>query len=95
MDRAFKRAEEAPRGALPYGDFDTTMDVVAKAVDSGPYLLGDQFTVADLVIGANLRWTMKFGLVPERPEFVRYTERLAARPACRRAEAKDQELAAA
>ena len=37
MDRAFKRAEEAPRQALGYGDFDTAMDVVARAVTPGPF----------------------------------------------------------
>jgi len=36
-----------------------------------------------------------FKLVPERPEFTAYTNRLAARPALQRAEAKDKELAAA
>ena len=33
MDRAFPRGEEPRRGMLGYGDFDTVMDVVAKAVD--------------------------------------------------------------
>ena len=55
MDRAFPRKEEARRGALGYGDFDTTMDVVAKGVAKGPYLLGEQFTAADIVIGSTLR----------------------------------------
>jgi glutathione S-transferase len=38
-----------------------------------------------------------FKLVPERPEFTAYTNRLAARPAFQRAEDKDKdkELAAA
>ena len=36
MDRAFPRKEEARRAALGYGDFDTVMDVVAKAVAKGP-----------------------------------------------------------
>ena len=95
MDRAFPRKEEARRAALGYGDFDTVMDVVAKAVSSGSYLMGDQFTAADVVVGSTLRWGMMFKLVPERPEFTAYTNRLAARPAFRRAEAQDKELAAA
>lgn len=95
MDRAFKRAEAAPRAALGYGDFDTTMDVVAKAVERGPFLLGEQFTAADVVIGSTLRWGMLFKMIPERPEFLAYTGRLADRPASKRAEAKDKELAAA
>ena len=43
IDRAAPRKEEARRGILGYGDFDTVMDVVAKAVSKGPYLLGQQF----------------------------------------------------
>jgi glutathione S-transferase len=95
MDRRFPRKEEAMRGALGYGDFDTVMDVLAKAVSAGPYLMGDQFTAADVVIGSGLRWTMMFKLTPERPEFVAYVKRLERRPALQRATAKDQELAAA
>jgi len=92
MDRAYKRAEEAPRAALGYGDFDTAMSVVAQAIERGPFLLGDQFTAADVVIGSTLRWGMMFNLVPERPEFRTYVDRLVARPAAKRAEAKDKEL---
>ena len=80
---------------LGYGDFDTVMDVLAKGVEPGPYLMGDQFTAADVIIGSNLRWGMMFNLLPKRPEFVAYVGRLEQRPALQRAAAKDQELAAA
>ncbi len=95
MDRAFPRREEARRAALGYGDFDTVMNVVAAAVARGPYILGEQFTAADVVIGSALRFGMLFKLLPERPEFTKYTRRLGQRPALQRAEAKDKELAAA
>jgi glutathione S-transferase len=48
-----------------------------------------------VVIGSGLRWGMGFKLLPQRPEFVAYTARLAERPPLKRAEAKDKELAAA
>ncbi len=94
-DRNFPRKEEPRRAMLGYGDFDTVMDVVAKAVAGGPYLMGEQFTAADVVIGSGLRWGTLFKLIPERPEFTAYVARLAARPALQRAEAADQALAAA
>jgi glutathione S-transferase len=94
MDRAFPRKEEARRAALGYGDFDTVIKVVADAVARGPYILGEQFTAADVVIGSTLRFGMLFKLLPEQPEFTAYTGRLAQRPALQRAEAKDKELAA-
>jgi glutathione S-transferase len=95
MDRAFPRAAEAPRAALGYGDFDTTMDVVARAVTPGPFLMGEKFTAADVVIGSNLRWATHFKMIPERKEFVDYVARIAERPAAKRAQAKDEELAKA
>ena len=70
------------------------MDVLAKAVARGPYILGEQFTAADVVIGSGLRWGMMFKLVPERPEFIAYVARLAERPALQRAQEKDQKEAA-
>ena len=94
-DRAFPRKEEARRAALGYGDFDTVINVVADAVARGPCILGEQFTAADVVIGSTLRFGMLFKLLPERPEFTTYAGRLAQRPALRRAETKDKELAAA
>jgi glutathione S-transferase len=94
-DRAFKRVEAPPRGTLGYGDFDTTMDVLENALANGPYLLGEQFTAADVVVGGTLRWGMLFELIPKRPEFVAYAGRLAARPALQRAEARDKDMAAA
>ena len=80
---------------LGYGDFDTVMNVLANAVAKGPYLMGEQFTAADVVIGSGVRWGMQFKLLPARPEFLAYAARLGERPALQRAEAKDKELAAA
>jgi glutathione S-transferase len=94
-DRAFPRKEGTSPGMLGYGDYDTVVNVVAAAVAKGPYLMGEQFTAADVVIGSGLRWGMQFKLLPERSEFVAYAGRLAQRPALRRSEAKDKELAAA
>ena len=93
-DRAAPRKEEARRGMLGYGDFDTTMNTIAAAVAKGPWLMGDQFTAADVVCGAHIRFGMMFKMIPERPEFTAYAARIAARPAAQRAEAKDKELGA-
>ena len=95
MDRAFPRVAAPPRAALGYGDFDTAMEVVARAVTPGPFLMGERFTAADVVIGSNLRWGMLFKAIPERREFTDYVARCVDRPAARRAQAKDEELARA
>jgi glutathione S-transferase len=92
-ERAFPRKEPAPRSTLGYGDFDTVMDVVAKAAaEASPWLLGERFTAADVVIGAQVRFGMMFKLIPERPELAAYVARLNERPAYRRATEKDAKL---
>lgn len=93
IDRMLQRPPGRP-GALGYGDFDTTMNVVAQAVTPGPYLLGERFSTADVLIGSALRWGSMVGAVPERAELTAYLARLAERPALQRAMAQDQELAA-
>ena len=90
IDRAAPRKEEARRGMLGYGTFDTTMDTVAGAIAKGPWLMGEQFTAADVIVGSTIRWGTMFKLIPERPEFTAYLARMAARPAAQRAEAKDK-----
>ena len=94
IDRSFPRTAEPPRAALGYGDHESVINVLTEAVRGGPYLLGEQFTAADVVIGSGIRWGMFFKGVPERPEFVAYAKRLKERPAARRATAKDKDLAA-
>src|SRR5688500_5923049 len=94
-DKAFPRAEQPRPGTLGYGDYNLVMDVLAKGLTSGAFLMGEQFTAADVVIGSTLRWGMMFDLVPKRAEFVDYVVRLTERPALKRASELDQKLAAA
>jgi len=92
-DHALKR-EPGKSGMLGYGTFEDTMNVAAQAVSGGPYLLGDMFSAADVILGSTLLYGMMFGVIPERPEFAAYAERLKARPALQRAQAKDNAVAA-
>ena len=93
LERAFPRKEPAPRSAAGFGDFDTVMNTLAKGVGAAaPYLMGQQFTAADVIIGSGLRWGMMFKLLPERPEFTAYVGRLSERPALKRATEKDAKL---
>ncbi len=93
-DKAFQRPPVSA-SAVGYGDFDSVMNTVAGAVSQGDYLLGDRFSAADVVLGSALRYGMMFNVIPHRPEFDAYSDRLAARPALQRCNARDQELAAA
>ena len=84
-DRAFPRKEAPRAGALGYRDLDQLADIVARAVAKGPFIMGDRFTAADVVIGAAVRWGTMFKLLPDRPEFAAYVGRLTERPAFKRA----------
>lgn len=57
--------------------------------------LGERYTAADVLWGNALNWTTMFKLVPETPAIRSYVERVLARPAIRRAAAKDAEWLAA
>ena len=93
MERAYPRKDMPPRAALGFGEFETVVEVLAKAAGAAdPYLLGKQFTAADVVIGSGLRWGTMFKLLPERLEFAAYIARLAERPALKRATEKDAKL---
>ena len=94
VDRFTKR-EPSPQVQLPYRDFDSMLGVIDAQLARAPYLLGDTLSAADILWGVGLGWGMAFGLVPERPVFKEYAERLGARPAARRAAERDAALAAA
>ncbi|MGY4157036.1 glutathione S-transferase [Bradyrhizobium sp. USDA 4461] len=91
----FMKREPAPITQSPYADYDTMLGALEAQLAKGPYLLGDQVTAADILWGIALSWTMMFGIVPKRDVFVRYVERITARPAFQRITAADQDMAAA
>lgn len=85
------RALEIPHryGAFGWGPPGEVEAVLAAALSAGPYLLGDVFSAADILIGGSFPFLMHAGFLPGRPEFTAYSRRLTDRPAHRRAEEKD------
>ena len=45
------------------------------ALVPGPWLLGDRFTAADVVVGSQLRWGLMSNLIEGRPAITAYVER--------------------
>jgi glutathione S-transferase len=75
-----------------YGSYEDAIKGLAHAVGKGPYLLGDQFSAADVYFGSTLGWGMMTKQIEARPEFQAYVGRLMARPASIRARGIDDAL---
>jgi glutathione S-transferase len=92
MDKARNMPAGLPSSALCYGSYDDTVNALSGALANGPFILGERFTAADVVIGSAVRFLSLFKLLPPRQEFTSYVERMTNRPAFKSALAKDAEL---
>lgn len=77
-------------GQAGWGSYDVMIEAVRRALEPGPWLLGDTFSMADVLMGGTLGYMLDFKLIDPRPELVAYVERFRARPAIRAAEAKNE-----
>ena len=69
-----------------FARFHTGADVVVAALDGDEFLVGNRFSVADIVAGGVLTFARMSELVPELPPGIaRYVDGLEARPARQRA----------
>ena len=70
------------------------LSTLTAQLEAGPYMLGQEFSAADVLWGTALQWTTAFGLVPATPVIKAYIDRTATRPAALRVKEKDAALAA-
>ena len=83
---------EVNRGSSGWGDYDLMIEVLEKGLEQGPWLLGDRFSAADIIVGTSVRFMKIFGILPENPVLTGYLERCLARPAYASALARDAEF---
>jgi glutathione S-transferase len=94
IDRMLARPIPERPGAIGYGKHEDVFDTLEKALNPGPYLLGQKFTSPDLFICGQLGFgIMVKGLEP-RPVFQAYVERIQQRPAAQRVNEQSGELIA-
>jgi glutathione S-transferase len=79
---------------MGYGTYEQTMNALEGAVSKGKYLLGDNFSAADVYVGSAIGFGMMFGTMEKRPAFEQYWQRLSLRPAFSRAKELDDALVA-
>jgi glutathione S-transferase len=66
--------------------FGAVAEHLAAAVETGPWLLGERFSAADVMLGSVISISLFCGTIPALRPLVAYNERLAARPANQRAQ---------
>ena len=72
------------RGMVGYGSLPRVLDALETAIGGG-YMAGDRFSAADVYVGAQIGWGLRFGTIESRPAFTEYWERIRQRPAALRA----------
>lgn len=78
---------------MGYGTYADVLSALEGAISKGAYLIGDQFTAADVYVGSHIGFGMQFGTIEKRPAFEQYWSRISARPAAQRARQIDDALA--
>lgn len=78
---------EVPASTAAWGSATQTFDALDAALQKGPWILGETFSAADIMLGSGLNFAVRmFKMVPPRPSFDAYIDRCVARPAFQRAE---------
>ena len=71
-----------PAFQAPWGDYGTMLRVLTAALEGREFLLGAQFSAADVLVGAEVKFGLFNGWLPKTPVLTAYADRLTARPAC-------------
>jgi glutathione S-transferase len=78
-----------------WGTYEAMLNALESAVAGRSYLLGDTFSMADIIFGGTVRFMLAFNMVEPRPALTEYAARLGARPQLERAEARNTAIAEA
>lgn len=88
LDKFSGTKRENP-ASVGHSNFDEAIDIIAEALKEGPWLLGEQFTAADVALGSTLNFATMFGALEAKAPFVDYIGRLTSRPAYKSAQQKN------
>jgi glutathione S-transferase len=94
VDRMLSRPAASRPTAIAYGCYEDAVEAMAKGLTPGPYILGREFSAADVYVGAQIDFGMMTKALEPRPVFQEYTSRLKQRPAHQRFMEKSGQIAA-
>ena len=80
---------EVPRGTAGWVKTGEVMDLVNSTLAKSPYILGEKFSAADILIGTTFKLFMGSPLLAKTDLLEAYVQRVVGRPAYARAAAKD------
>lgn len=86
LDKMMNRPPVERKAAVGWGSYEEVVAALRTALATGPYLLGEKFSAADVYVGSEIRFAMMFGAPGLKGEtvFDDYVARLSARPAALR-----------
>mgnify|MGYP003644500080 CR=1 FL=1 len=79
--------------AVGCGQVEDSINTLETALSENAYICGDQFTAADILVSSYLWWETMQKNIPPNEVFKQYIERMESRPAAKRANELDDELA--
>ncbi len=68
-------------GSAGWGKHEDMLEAMEFALKKGPFLLGETFSMADVIFGGTVGYMLRFDMLEKRPSFTAYADRLAQRPA--------------
>jgi glutathione S-transferase len=80
------------RGRNGWGDFKSMIKTLSDGLGGNPWILGDHFTAADVMLGSSVHFLQLFDLLGDAPALTEYVDRCRQRPAFRAAQAKEANL---
>ena len=70
-----------------WGSFDLMQTTLRKGLGQGPWILGERFSAADVLLGSTCYFMRAFKMLTDDPVLFAYADRCMARPAFQRAAA--------
>ena len=80
---------ESNRFSNGWGDFDAMIETLEEGLGQGPWMMGDRFSAADVMVGSSVVFMRLFKLLPASDPLNAYADRCLDRPAYQRARAMD------
>ena len=85
MEKFTNAAVDSSRSG--HGSFPQMIEIVENGLQPGPWLMGERFTAADVLVGSSCHFMKLFGAMPDSPPIAAYIERCQSRPAFAAAQA--------